>query len=44
MEIAATLAAGALMMALLWASAGLVNRLIDRSIDRNLPDPSWFEA
>ena len=44
MEIAATMAAGVLLMARLWASSGLLNRLIDRSIDRNLPDPSWFEA
>lgn len=44
MEIAATMTAGVLMMALLWVGAGPLNRLIDRSIDRNLPDPSWFEA
>ena len=44
MEMAATVAAWMIALALLWTTAGLLNRLIDRSIDRNLPDPRWFEA
>ena len=34
----------AIALALLWAVRGPLGRLIDRSIDRNLPDPRWFEA
>lgn len=34
----------ALALALLWIAAGYLGRFIDRSIDRNLPDPRWFEA
>lgn len=44
MEMAATMATWAIALALLWTAAGLLSRLIDRSIDRNLPDPRWFEA
>lgn len=44
MEMAATMAAWAIAVAVLWTAAGLFSRLIDRSIDRNLPDPRWFEA
>jgi len=40
----AAMAAGAVFLALLWVIAGLLSRLIDRSIDRTLPDPRWFEA
>jgi len=40
----AAMASGAIFLGLLWVSAGLVSRLIDRSIDRTLPDPRWFEA
>jgi hypothetical protein len=38
------MASGAIFLVLLWVAAGLVSRLIDRSIDRTLPDPRWFEA
>ena len=44
MEIAATIAMGLISLVLLWTTAGLLSRLIDRSIDRALPDPRWFEA
>lgn len=44
MEMAATMVTGAIAFALVWVTAGLLSRLIDRSIDRTLPDPRWFEA
>ncbi len=44
MELAATMATATITMALLWAATGLFSRLIERSIDRALPDPRWFEA
>jgi hypothetical protein len=44
MEMAATMATGAMALALVWIIAGLLSRRIERSIDRSLPDPRWFEA
>ncbi len=44
MELAAAMAAWAIALVFLWTMARLLGRLIDRSIDRNLPDPRWFEA
>ncbi len=44
MELAATMAMGAVAVALIWVATGLMSRLIDRSIDRTLPDPRWFEV
>ncbi len=44
MELAASLAMATGSVALFWVAAGLFSRLIERSIDRNLPDPRWFEA
>lgn len=44
MELAATMAMGAIAVALIWVATGLLSRLIDRSIDRSLPDPRWFEV
>lgn len=44
MELAATMAMGAIAVALIWFATGLLSRLIDRSIDRMLPDPRWFEV
>ena len=31
-------------VALIWAASGPLSRLIERSIDRTLPDPRWFEV
>ncbi len=44
MELAATMATATVSVALIWVAAGLFSRLIERSIDRNLPDPRWFEV
>jgi hypothetical protein len=44
MVVATTMVTGVIALALVWVTAGLVSRLIDRSIDRALPDPRWFEA
>lgn len=44
MGMAATAATWAIALALLWTTTRRLSRLIDRSIDRNLPDPRWFEA
>ncbi len=44
MAMAAALATGVIALALVLGSAGRIGRLIDRSIDRALPDPRWFEA
>ncbi len=44
MELAATMAMATITVALLWVATGRLSRLIERSIDRALPDPRWFEA
>jgi len=44
MELAATMAMATVSVALIWIVSGLFSRLIERSIDRNLPDPRWFES
>jgi hypothetical protein len=44
MEVAATMATAMITVALIWAASGPLSRLIERSIDRTLPDPRWFEV
>lgn len=44
MDLAATMAMATISAVLIWVATGLLSRLVDRSIDRSLPDPRWFEA
>ena len=44
MDMMGTATLSAILLVLLWLAAKPLGRSIDRSIDRNLPDPSWFEA